>query len=280
MTKALQRGAITGPAYMLAPRNIIHSWVEGLVRWQVDQLGRVHPGQALSVCTAKRFAGVQGFCGYGAATPDLQTQVWIGAARILHSTRWRNRLWHFLTPDAFYAAHGTTSKVPKRWIYQNVVRHAMNPQRVGHQGRLAVISRYATALPLNYCHALLLVVDLCLLMPFKAAGCGTQHLHALFNPMAVQAAKSHHDHCVDTPGATQRWFTHQSVLADDADCGICHAGCSAVMPADLSITVASLDRSLNLRTSARGRLCPTRHLKSLSGTPWSDPGATGTPLRF
>ena len=32
----------------------------------------------------------------------------------------------FDTPDAFYEAHGTNLKGPKRWIYQNVVRHAMN----------------------------------------------------------------------------------------------------------------------------------------------------------
>lgn len=36
-----------------------------------------------------------------------------------------------------------------------------------------------------------------------------------------------------------------AVLVDDADCGTCHAGCSAVAPADLELTVGSLDRTLN-----------------------------------
>lgn len=82
-------------------------------------------------------------------------------------------------------------------------------------------------------------------MPFKATWAVNTASARADNPMAVQAAKSHHDHCVDATRGDTKPDSHQSVLADDADCGICHAGCSAVMPADLSITVASLDRSLN-----------------------------------
>ena len=86
---------------------------------------------------------------------------------------------------------------------------------------------------------------LCLLMPFKATWAENMASARADNPMAVQAAKSHHDHCVDAARGDTKSGSHQSVLADDADCGTCHAGCSAVMPADLSMTVASLDRSLN-----------------------------------
>jgi hypothetical protein len=86
---------------------------------------------------------------------------------------------------------------------------------------------------------------LCLLMPFKATWAENMASARAHNPMAVQAAKSHHDHCVDATRGDTKSDSHQSVLADDADCGTCHAGCSAVMPADLSMTVDSLDRSLN-----------------------------------
>ena len=82
-------------------------------------------------------------------------------------------------------------------------------------------------------------------MPFKATWAENMASARAHNPMAVQAAKSHHDHCVDATRGDTKSDSHQSVLADDADCGTCHAGCSAVMPADLSMTVASLDRSLD-----------------------------------
>ena len=87
-------------------------------------------------------------------------------------------------------------------------------------------------------------------MPFKATWAENMASARAHNPMAVQAAKSHHDHCVDATRGDTKPDSHQSVLADDADCGICHAGCSAVMPADLSMTVASLDRSLNTAIKA------------------------------
>jgi hypothetical protein len=38
---------------------------------------------------------------------------------------------------------------------------------------------------------------LCLLMPFKATWAENMASARADNPMAVQAAKSHHDHCVD-----------------------------------------------------------------------------------
>ena len=86
---------------------------------------------------------------------------------------------------------------------------------------------------------------LCLLMPFKATWAENMASARADNPMADQAAKRHHDHCVDAGRGDTKSGPHQSVLAVVADCGPCHAGCSAVVPADLSMTVASLDRSLN-----------------------------------
>ena len=101
---------------------------------------------------------------------------------------------------------------------------------------------------------------LCLLMPFKATWAENMASARADNPMAVQAAKSHHDHCVDAARGDTKSGSHQSVLADDADCGTCHAGCSALMPVDLSMTVASLDSTLN-----------TAHLCAWAALPNSPP---------
>ena len=127
--KALQRGAITGLAYALAPRSIIHSWVEVWFdgRW-INLEGFILDTPYLSALQ-KRFARVQGpFCGYGAATSDLQNPGvdWRGTDTYIQRDGINHDFGIFDTPDEFYAMHGTNLKGPKRWVYQNVVRHAMN----------------------------------------------------------------------------------------------------------------------------------------------------------
>lgn len=69
--KALQKGAITGAAYVLAPRRIIHSWVEVWFegRW-VCLEGFILDAQYLR-SLQRRFPGARRFCGFGAATRDL-----------------------------------------------------------------------------------------------------------------------------------------------------------------------------------------------------------------
>jgi hypothetical protein len=65
------------------------------------------------------------------------------------------------------------------------------------------------------------------------------------NFVARQVAKTHHDHCIDAAKGYTKPGTQQSVLAEDADCGTCHSGCSAVVPTDLSVTVTGPNRILN-----------------------------------
>lgn len=69
--KALQKGAINGVAYWLAPRRIIHSWVEVRFdeRW-VSLEGFILDGAYLA-SLQKRFPKARRFCGFGAATPNL-----------------------------------------------------------------------------------------------------------------------------------------------------------------------------------------------------------------
>lgn len=127
--KALQKGAITGLWYQLAPRNILHSWVEVFFqgRW-VNLEGFILDKPYLSALQ-RRFADRAGpFCGYGAATPNLQSPPvdWKGTDTYIQRDGINHDFGLFDTPDAFYARKGTNLRGPKRWLFVYVVRHLMN----------------------------------------------------------------------------------------------------------------------------------------------------------
>lgn len=127
--KALQKGAITGIAYQLAPRNIIHSWVE---IWAADRWIRLE-GFILDTkylqALQRRFVDHQGrFCGYGAATPNLQCPPvdWVGKDTFIQKDGINHDYGLYDTPDDFYAQHGVNLSGFKRRLYVHVVRHGMN----------------------------------------------------------------------------------------------------------------------------------------------------------
>jgi hypothetical protein len=127
--KALQKGAVTGFAYRLAPRDILHSWVEARFegRW-VNLEGFILDSRYLRALQ-RRFGGRPGpFCGYGAATPDLRNPpvAWTGGDTYIQKDGINRDLGVHNSPDAFYAIHGTNLRGPRRWLYQAVVRHRMN----------------------------------------------------------------------------------------------------------------------------------------------------------
>jgi hypothetical protein len=127
--KALQRGAVTGAAYWLAPRNIVHSWVEVWFdgRW-LNLEGYILDKDYLTQLQ-RRFAGHRGpFCGYGAATPDLQCPPvdWQGTHTYIQKDGINHDFGIYDSPDAFYAEHGVNLRDIKRWLFERVVRHMMN----------------------------------------------------------------------------------------------------------------------------------------------------------
>lgn len=139
--KRLQRGAITGMAYWLAPRNIIHSWVEVWTGARWARLEGFILDKAYLTALQQRFAAHRGaFCGYGAATPDLQCpQVdWDGGDTFIQRDGINQDFGLFDSPDEFYARHGVNVKGVKRWLFQHVVRQQMN-------GNVARIRRGAGA---------------------------------------------------------------------------------------------------------------------------------------
>ena len=128
--KPLQKGAITGLAYVLAPRRIIHSWVEVAFegRW-VNLEGFILDAPYLT-SLQRRFPGRQRFCGYGAATPDLSAPgvEWRGQDTYIQKDGIADDFGVFDSPDEFYARHGSNLSGLKRWLYTRVIRHRMNAQ--------------------------------------------------------------------------------------------------------------------------------------------------------
>jgi len=126
--KPLQKGAITGLAYWLAPQRIIHSWVEVSLgdRW-IALEGFILDAPYLASLQS-RFPDARRFCGYGAATPDLSAPgvEWRGQDTYIQKEGISDDFGTFDSPDAFYARYGSNLSGPKRWLFEHVVRHRMN----------------------------------------------------------------------------------------------------------------------------------------------------------
>ncbi|MES2633579.1 MAG: transglutaminase family protein [Pseudomonadota bacterium] len=141
--KALQKGAITGVAYLLAPRSIIHSWVEVWFddRW-VELEGFILDQDYLTKLQ-ERFADREGaFCGFGAATPNLHDPgvEWRGGNTYIQKDGINHDFGVFDDPDSFYAKHGANLSGAKKWLFQGLIRHWMNRNvaRIrGSEGRTA-----------------------------------------------------------------------------------------------------------------------------------------------
>lgn len=138
--KELQRGAITAIAYQLAPRSIIHSWVEVL-----------HDGNWINlegfILDASYLDGVRclfpdakgAFCAYAIGTPNIQNPAveWKGSDTYIQNTGISDDFGVFDSPDAFYAKHGANLCGLRRILYERVFRHLMNANvaRVRRQSR-------------------------------------------------------------------------------------------------------------------------------------------------
>lgn len=126
--KALQKGAITGLAYVLAPRSIIHSWVEVQLAGRWIHLEGFILDSAYLYSLQRMFPKEAAFCGFGAATPNLQAPAvqWQGTDTYIQKDGINSDLGVFADPDSFYASHGANLSGLKRWLYQRVIRHWMN----------------------------------------------------------------------------------------------------------------------------------------------------------
>ncbi|HQC99839.1 MAG TPA: transglutaminase family protein [Aquabacterium sp.] len=128
--KALQQGAITGIAYLLAPQRIIHSWVEVAYDGRWENLEGFILDAPYLASLQRRFPDRRQFCGYGAATPDLSAPAveWRGQDTYIQKDGIADDLGIFNSPDEFYVRHGSNLSGLKRWLYSHVIRHRMNAQ--------------------------------------------------------------------------------------------------------------------------------------------------------
>lgn len=126
--KALQKGAVPWWLFPFAPAKILHSWVE--VRWDgawIPLEGFILDGTYLGALQ-RRFSGASTFCGYGAATPDLQNPgvEWCGKPTYIQREGIADDFGVFDHPDDLYRARGTNLSGLRRLLYEHIFRFAMN----------------------------------------------------------------------------------------------------------------------------------------------------------
>ena len=127
--KPLQRGALTGLFYQLAPNEILHSWVELFYdgRWLnlegfiLDKPYLYSLQQAFQDCTGS-------FCGYGVATDNFQSpQIdWAENDTYIQKEGIVKDLGVYDNPDALFAANKQALSPLQAFLYARVVRHSMN----------------------------------------------------------------------------------------------------------------------------------------------------------
>lgn len=125
--KGLQRGVVPELVYPLAPRNIIHSWVE--VQFGAEWLeleGFILDHEVLTALQTA-FPERSSLCAYGAGTDCLQAPsvAWTGQSTYIQKTGINGDFGVFDCPDAFYANHRQLSGL-RGLAYRLVVRHWMN----------------------------------------------------------------------------------------------------------------------------------------------------------
>ena len=129
INQQLQKGAIPIYVFWLAPKYIIHSWVEVYFdgRW-INLEGFILDEQYLTSLQQKFSEEKDNFCGYGVATkcfsaPDTN---WRGTDTYIQKEGIHDDFGLYDSPDKFYQEKGTNLSGVKRWMYQRVIRHLIN----------------------------------------------------------------------------------------------------------------------------------------------------------
>lgn len=128
INKSLQKGAITGWAYVLAPKSIIHSWVEILFEGRWVNLEGFILDESYLIALQQKYPTSQEFCGFGAAVADLRDPPvrWKGTDTYIQKEGINADFGIFNSPDDFYRKHGTNLSGFKKWVFETVVRADMN----------------------------------------------------------------------------------------------------------------------------------------------------------
>ena len=127
--KRLQKGALSGIWYLLAPWEIVHSWVEVSIsgRW-INIEGFILDMPYLR-SVQRKFPEARGsFCGFGIATDCIEAPMveWTGVDTYIQKEGIVRDFGVFVTPDAFFKEHAQNLGFLKKMVYKSITRHAMN----------------------------------------------------------------------------------------------------------------------------------------------------------
>lgn len=127
--KKLQKGAITGLPYLLAPKSIIHSWVEiyHQDKW-LNLEGFILDKKYLRQIQCIFPSATGSFCGYGVATSDFRNPKidWNGVDTYIQKEGINHDFGIFYDPDSFYKEIGSNLSGAKAFLYKHVVRKLIN----------------------------------------------------------------------------------------------------------------------------------------------------------
>ncbi len=127
--KKLQKGAMTGLIYKLAPQSIIHSWVEIQYKEHWYNIEGFILDKKYLKKLQERFSDCKtGFCGYGAATDNFQNpQIeWNVNDTYIQKDGINHDYGIFDSPDEFFEKYQQRLSPLKKWFYRNIGRKYMN----------------------------------------------------------------------------------------------------------------------------------------------------------
>jgi transglutaminase-like putative cysteine protease len=127
--KELQKGALTRFVYLMAPREIVHTWTEAWLhdRW-VTLEGLILDATYLRSVQSRFPKCSHPFLGYAVATPNLQrtTTDWTGGDTFIQREGIAREFGIFSSPDVFYAVHPTNLSGVRGWLYRKFFYKQLN----------------------------------------------------------------------------------------------------------------------------------------------------------
>ncbi len=127
--KRLQKGAMTGLVYLLAPHDVFHSWVEVLLDGVWYELEAFILDKAYLEKLQRKFSSCDGpFCGYGVAVRDFRHPVIdFNLNNTYIQSEGINRDWGvYDSPDELLKEHHQEMSPLKAFVYRHIGRHLMN----------------------------------------------------------------------------------------------------------------------------------------------------------
>ncbi|MHA6197029.1 transglutaminase-like domain-containing protein [Pseudomonas wadenswilerensis] len=127
--KRLQKGAMTAFVYFMAPREILHTWVEVELQGRWVVLEGVILDERYLRAVQDRFSDCQhAFTGYAVATSCLARPAvqWTGGDTHIQREGIARELGLYDSPDDFYREHRTNLSGVRGWLYRNFFYKALN----------------------------------------------------------------------------------------------------------------------------------------------------------